>query len=234
MLTAINLSKKVVLREGTEDATHLTILDNISFQLNAGRSMAILGESGSGKTTLLGLLAALDEPSEGQVELKGIPIFDCSEEQRAQLRKDNIGFVFQSFQLIDGLTALENVMMPLELKGDTQALSKASEMLSKVGLAQRLQHYPNQLSGGEQQRVAIARAFVTKPKLLLADEPTGNLDTATGEKIIELMFNLNKELNTTLVLVTHDVHLAEKCHESLTLSGGKVIGHQHNQVSVDD
>ncbi|TQV81569.1 ABC transporter ATP-binding protein [Aliikangiella coralliicola] len=223
MLTAIKLGKQV-----TTGDTNLTILDDISFELEEGKSLAILGESGSGKTTLLGLLAGLDTPTEGQVLLKNQSIFDLTEEQRAQSRKENLGFVFQSFQLIEGLTALENVMMPLELKGDKLAREKATEMLQKVGLGERLKHYSNQLSGGEQQRVAIARAFVTEPKLLLADEPTGNLDTATGEKIIELMFSLNKELNTTLVLVTHDIHLAEKCNESLILNGGKIISKSSN------
>ena len=226
MLTASNLSKRVKIGESDE----LTILNDISFNLKEGRSLAILGESGSGKTTLLGLLAALDTPSSGSVEIKGQSLFDSNEEQRAQLRKENIGFVFQSFQLIDGLTALENVMMPLELQGDNQARVKASEMLNKVGLGERFAHYPNQLSGGEQQRVAIARAFVTQPKLLLADEPTGNLDTATGEKVIKLMFNLNKESNTTLVLVTHDVHLAKLCDESMTLSGGKMVSLEQNNT----
>jgi putative ABC transport system ATP-binding protein len=223
MLTATNLTKQV-----TTGDTDLTILEDVSFELSEGKSLAILGESGSGKTTLLGLLAALDTPTSGQVTLKGLSLFDCTEEQRAELRKDNLGFIFQSFQLIDGLTALENVMMPLELKGDKQAKTKATEMLKKVGLGERFTHYANQLSGGEQQRVAVARAFVTQPKLLLADEPTGNLDTATGEKIIELMFNLNKELNTTLILVTHDIHLAALCDESMTLSGGKMISLNKN------
>jgi len=229
MLTAINLGKRV-----TTGDTELTILDDISFEIAEGRSMAILGESGSGKTTLLGLLAGLDSPSDGQVKLKDVSIFDLTEEERAALRKENLGFVFQSFQLIAGLTALENVMMPLELKGDKQARSKAKEMLQKVGLGKRLDHFANQLSGGEQQRVAIARAFVTEPKLLLADEPTGNLDTATGEKVVELMFSLNAELNTTLVLVTHDIHLAEKCDESITLSGGKIIDQQTREVSESE
>ena len=225
MLTAKNLGKQV-----TTGDTELTILDDISFDLAEGRSMAILGESGSGKTTLLGLLAGLDTPTSGEVRLKDISLFELSEEERAHSRKENLGFVFQSFQLIAGLTALENVMMPLELKADKQARSKATEMLQKVGLGERLDHFANQLSGGEQQRVAIARAFVTQPKLLLADEPTGNLDTATGEKVVELMFSLNEELNTTLVLVTHDIHLAEKCNESITLSGGKIVGRtQHQQ-----
>ena len=218
MLTAKNLSK--VVKTGDNN---LTILDDVSFDLEKGKSLAILGESGSGKTTLLGLLAGLDTPSEGQVLLNGEDIFSLSEEARAESRMNNLGFVFQSFQLIEGLTALENVMMPLELKGDKEAKRKATEMLEQVGLAKRLDHHSNQLSGGEQQRVAIARAFVTKPALLLADEPTGNLDTATGQKIISLMFSLNKALNTTLVLVTHDTHLAALCDESLTLSGGKVV-----------
>ncbi|WP_196140450.1 ABC transporter ATP-binding protein [Aliikangiella sp. G2MR2-5] len=218
MLTAINLGKKVK----TGDSS-LTILDNVSFELKKGCSLAILGESGSGKTTMLGLLAGLDTPTSGEVLIDGKSIFKLSEEERAELRKNNLGFVFQSFQLIEGLTALENVMMPLELKGDKDAKQKAKEMLEKVGLGKRFQHTANQLSGGEQQRVAIARAFVTQPALLLADEPTGNLDTATGEKIIELMFSLNSELGTTLVLVTHDIHLAGRCDESLTLSAGKMM-----------
>jgi len=225
MLTASSLTKIV-----TTGDTELTILEDISFQLDEGRSLAILGESGSGKTTLLGLLAALDTPTKGDVKLKGASLFDCTEEQRATLRKENLGFIFQSFQLIDGLTALENVMMPLELKGDKQAKIKAKEMLTKVGLGERFSHYANQLSGGEQQRVAIARAFVTEPKLLLADEPTGNLDTATGTKIIELMFNLNKELNTTLILVTHDVHLAALCDESMTLNAGRMISLKQSEA----
>jgi putative ABC transport system ATP-binding protein len=226
MLKAQNLSKRV-----TTGDSELTILDDVSFELEQGKSLAILGESGSGKTTLLGLLAALDTPTSGQVYIKNTALFDCNEEQRAKLRKDNLGFVFQSFQLIDGLTALENVMMPLELKQDKNAKQKAEKMLSKVGLAKRLNHYSNQLSGGEQQRVAIARAFVTEPKLLLADEPTGNLDTATGEKIIKLMFELNNAQSTTLVLVTHDVHLAALCDEMMTLSGGKKVDYQVNNAA---
>lgn len=217
MLTAKKLCKTV--KTGESD---LTILEDVSFQLPTGKSMAILGESGSGKTTLLGLLAGLDLPSSGDVFINNKSLFELSEEQRAHLRKDNLGFVFQSFQLIDGLTALENVMMPLELKGEKNSQAKAQEMLKKVGLSHRLKHFTNQLSGGEQQRVAIARAFVTQPKLLLADEPTGNLDTATGNKIIDLMFSLNAELKTTLVLVTHDTHLASQCDNSLTLKAGKI------------
>ncbi|MET1255939.1 ABC transporter ATP-binding protein [Aliikangiella maris] len=229
MLTAKKLSKKVFTGN-----SELTILDDISFQLESGRSLAILGESGSGKTTLLGILAGLDSPSQGSVEINQTSLFELSEEERAYLRKETIGFIFQSFQLISGLTALENVMMPLELRGDNKAREKAREMLTKVGLGARLEHYTNQLSGGEQQRVAIARAFVTQPKLLFADEPTGNLDTATGEKIIQLMFALNEELNTTLVLVTHDTHLAGLCQESLTLNGGKIISSRTAQVQNNE
>lgn len=218
MLAVSHLCKQVSVGK-----VHLTILDDVSFELAKGRSLAILGESGSGKTTLLGLLAGLDTPSSGQVILNGMSIFELTEAQRAKLRKENVGFIFQNFQLINGLNALENVMMPLELKGDTKARIKAEEMLLKVGLAERMTHYANQLSGGEQQRVAIARAFVSAPRLLLADEPTGNLDTVTGQKIIELMFNLNLELKTTLVLVTHDIRLASRCNEIMRLGGGKVV-----------
>jgi len=218
MLKAINLCKQVKTLEG-----EITILNDVSFELQEGRSLAIVGESGSGKTTLLGLLAGLDSPSSGEVLLASESIFALTEEQRALSRKNNLGFVFQSFQLIDGLSALENVMMPLELKGDNQAKQKALSMLEKVGLAHRVNHFANQLSGGEQQRVAIARAFVTEPKLLLADEPTGNLDTKTGQKVIELMFELNDALNTTMVLVTHDHQLAERCDDAITISAGRII-----------
>ncbi|MDH5432916.1 MAG: ABC transporter ATP-binding protein [Gammaproteobacteria bacterium] len=218
MLTAKNLSKVV---EVAGDS--LVILDDISFELDSAKSLAIVGESGSGKTTLLGLLGGLDEPSSGEVLFQQHSIFAQQEEDRARFRKENLGFVFQNFQLIEGLTALENVMMPLELRADKSAKSKAVEILNKVGLGQRLGHYANQLSGGEQQRVAIARAFVTEPKLLLADEPTGNLDTATGENIIELMFSLVKDFHTTLVLVTHDNHLAKLCDQVITISAGKLV-----------
>ena len=218
MLTAKNLSKVV---EVAGDS--LVILDDISFELDSAKSLAIVGESGSGKTTLLGLLGGLDEPSSGDVLFQQHSIFAQQEEDRARFRKENLGFVFQNFQLIEGLTALENVMMPLELRADKSAKSKAVEILNKVGLGQRLGHYANQLSGGEQQRVAIARAFVTEPKLLLADEPTGNLDTATGENIVELMFSLVKDFHTTLVLVTHDNHLAKLCDQVITISAGKLV-----------
>jgi putative ABC transport system ATP-binding protein len=218
MLKAINLSKSVKGVEG-----ELVILSNVSFALDKGDSLAIVGESGSGKTTLLGLLAGLDIPSAGEVWLANRSLFELTEEQRALSRKNNLGFIFQSFQLIDGLTALENVTMPLELIGDRGAKKKAMSMLEKVGLSHRVQHFSNQLSGGEQQRVAIARAFVTEPKLLLADEPTGNLDTKTGQKVVDLMFALNKAQNTTMILVTHDHHLAQRCDHTITLSAGEVV-----------
>jgi len=225
MLKAINLCKSVT----TLDAD-LVILNQVSFELEDGKSLAIVGESGSGKTTLLGLLAGLDKPTSGEVWLASESIFELTEEQRALSRKNNLGFIFQSFQLIDGLTALENVMMPLELKGDKLAKNKAVTMLGKVGLSHRLNHFANQLSGGEQQRVATARAFVSEPKLLLADEPTGNLDTNTGQKIIDLMFDLNKATNTTMILVTHDHHLAERCDYSITLNAGEMV---ENSMQVD-
>jgi len=228
MLNAKKLCKKV-----TSSDAELTILDDISFHLAEGESLAIIGESGSGKTTLLGLLAGLDKPTSGDVHLAKESIFELTEEQRALSRKNNLGFIFQSFQLIEGLTALENVMMPLELKGDNQAKSKSLSMLDKVGLSHRVNHYTNQLSGGEQQRVAVARAFVTEPKLLLADEPTGNLDTKTGQKVIELMFSLNDDLNTTMILVTHDHHLAARCDNAITLSAGKMIENTMQQQSIE-
>jgi len=225
MLVSKNLTKRVTTSEG-----EILILNNISFELPKAQSLAIVGESGSGKTTLLGLLAGLDTPSNGEVWLAGESIFSLSEEQRALSRKDNLGFIFQSFQLIDGLTALENVMMPLELKGDKQAKVKATAMLEKVGLSHRLTHFANQLSGGEQQRVAIARAFVAEPKLLLADEPTGNLDTNTGQKVIDLMFDLNQASNTTMILVTHDHQLAQRCDHSITLSAGEMVENSMNAI----
>jgi len=227
MLKAVNLCKSVATLEAD-----LVILNNVSFNLEKGQSLAIVGESGSGKTTLLGLLAGLDKPTSGEVWLASQSIFDLTEEQRALSRKDNLGFIFQSFQLIDGLTALENVMMPLELKGDKEAKTKAAAMLDKVGLSPRLKHFANQLSGGEQQRVAIARAFVSEPKLLLADEPTGNLDTNTGQKVVDLMFDLNQALNTTMILVTHDHHLAKRCDHSITLSAGEMIESSMNEAFV--
>jgi putative ABC transport system ATP-binding protein len=213
-----NLTKRV------EDATgELLILDNINFTLHAGGTLAITGASGSGKSTLLGLLAGLDTPSDGTVKLNGIDIFALDEDGRAELRKRQLGFVFQSFQLLGHLNALENVMLPLELRGEADAKEKAQAMLARVGLASRLKHYPKFLSGGEQQRVALARAFITEPPLLFADEPTGSLDAATGESVIRLMFEMNRERNSTLVLVTHDPSIASLCQRRITIAAGRLI-----------
>ncbi|MDQ9170583.1 ABC transporter ATP-binding protein [Oxalobacteraceae bacterium R-40] len=213
-----NLTKRV------EDATgELLILDNINFTLHAGGTLAITGASGSGKSTLLGLLAGLDTPSEGTVKLNGIDIFALDEDGRAELRKRQLGFVFQSFQLLGHLNALENVMLPLELRGEADAREKAQAMLARVGLASRLKHYPKYLSGGEQQRVALARAFITEPPLLFADEPTGSLDAATGESVIRLMFEMNRERNSTLVLVTHDPSIASLCQRRITIAAGRLV-----------
>lgn len=203
-------------------ATTLTILDNVSLEIAAGEAVAILGASGSGKTTLLALLAGLDVPSAGKVQIGGTDLFALDEDGRARLRRDMVGFVFQSFQLLPALTALENVMLPLELSGAAEARARAASWLERVGLAQRMDHYPRQLSGGEQQRVAVARAFATEPGLLFADEPTGNLDSATGEEVIALMFALNSESRTTLLLVTHDAALARRCPRQLRLSAGRL------------
>lgn len=200
----------------------LTILQDIDLQVNIGEAVAIIGASGSGKSTLLGLLAGLDLPTSGKVHLDEIDIFSLDEDSRAALRGQILGFVFQSFQLLPALTALENVMLPLELMKKNNADSVAQGLLDRVGLAKRCEHYPKQLSGGEQQRVAIARAFATEPKLLLADEPTGNLDSITGVQIIELMFELNREHGTTLVLVTHDEALSKRCSRQIRLVDGKL------------
>ncbi|MBS1170147.1 MAG: ABC-type transporter ATPase component [Burkholderiaceae bacterium] len=217
-IEAIGLSKRVV------DATgELPILQNIHFTVQAGETLAIVGASGSGKTTLLGLLAGLDTPSEGTVKLDGIDIFALDEDGRAVLRMHKLGFVFQSFQLLPHLTALENVMLPLELRRDADARAKAEAILARVGLASRFGHYPKYLSGGEQQRVALARAFVTEPPLLLADEPTGSLDAATGEAVIGLMFELNRERGSTLVLVTHDLAIAARCGRTITIEAGRIV-----------
>lgn len=216
-IAADNLAKRVA------DATgELTILHDINFTVPAGQTLAIVGASGSGKSTLLGLLAGLDTPSNGTVRLDGIDIFALDEDGRALLRKEKIGFVFQSFQLLAHLNALENVMLPLELRGDSAAKSKAEAMLGRVGLSGRLKHFPKYLSGGEQQRVALARAFVTEPPLLFADEPTGSLDAVTGEAVIQLMFELNRERNSTLVLVTHDSLIAARCERTITIVAGKL------------
>jgi putative ABC transport system ATP-binding protein len=201
----------------------LTILDSVSFSVNAGETVAVVGASGSGKTTLLGLLAGLDRPTGGDVVLSGIALGPLDEDERAALRQRLLGFVFQSFQLLPALTALENVMLPLELAGDPRAEATAREWLERVGLQQRGHHHPKQLSGGEQQRVAIARAFAGDPKLLFADEPTGNLDANTGHDIADLMFRLNRENGTTLVVVTHDATLAKRCQRTLRLDAGKLL-----------
>ena len=201
----------------------LVILQDINLAVNAGEAVAVVGASGSGKSTLLGLLAGLDTPSSGKVYLDSEDIFSLDEDGRAALRGRLLGFVFQSFQLLPALTALENVMLPLELAGVNNARAPALELLERVGLGMRLKHYPKQLSGGEQQRVAIARAFVTHPQLLLADEPTGNLDSATGAQIIELMFELNHERGTTLILVTHDEAISSRCARRIRLAGGRVV-----------
>lgn len=202
----------------------LTILDAVSFTVAPGASVAIVGASGSGKTTLLGLMAGLDQPTAGEVWLDGSALSALDEDARAALRQRLLGFVFQSFQLLPALTALENVMLPLELAGANDAAGKARTWLDRVGLGKRVHHYPRQLSGGEQQRVAIARAFSGEPKLLMADEPSGNLDIATGIEVADLMFRLNREHGTTLVLVTHDVTLAGRCGRRLSLSAGRLVG----------
>jgi putative ABC transport system ATP-binding protein len=218
IVQAINLTKQVLSGEQP-----LTILHEASFAVEAGESLAILGASGSGKSTLLGLLAGLDSPSGGTVYLDGTDIFSRDEDGRARLRGRLAGFVFQSFQLLPALTALENVMLPLELHGAPDARERATQALERVGLARRMTHLPKHLSGGEQQRVAIARAFVVQPKILFADEPTGNLDAATGSQIIELMLELNRAQGTTLILVTHDEALAGRCNRQLHLADGRVM-----------
>jgi len=218
IIQARQLTKTVALEAGP-----LTILHDISFDIKSGESVAIVGASGSGKSTLLGLLAGLDEASSGSVIVQGEALFALDEDGRAALRGRSMGFVFQSFQLLPMLTALENVMLPLELAGRNDARSRALAILDRVGLVQRVGHYPKQLSGGEQQRVAIARAFVTEPALLLADEPTGNLDSATGATVIELLFALNRERGATLLLVTHDTALASRCGRSLRLDAGRLV-----------
>ena len=206
----------------TDASGELCILSDLNFTVQAGATVALVGASGSGKSTLLGLLAGLDTPSSGTVQIDGVDLYALDEDGRAALRKARIGFVFQSFQLLGHLTALENVMLPLELRGDPSVRQKALAMLDRVGLSQRLKHYPKFMSGGEQQRVALARAFVTEPPLLLADEPTGSLDAATGEAVIQLMFQLNREQHSTLVLVTHDSAIASLCQRQITISAGHI------------
>jgi putative ABC transport system ATP-binding protein len=201
----------------------LTILDDVTFDVAQQEAVAIVGASGSGKTTLLGLLAGLDDPTPGDVVLDGVSLATLDQDGRAAQRMRLLGFVFQSFQLLPALTALENVMLPLELAGASDAPARAREWLARVGLARRTTHYPRQLSGGEQQRVAIARAFAGEPKILMADEPTGNLDGATGIEIADLMFRLNRENGTTLLLVTHDVHIADRCERRISLATGRLV-----------
>ncbi len=200
----------------------LTVLDDVTFELKEGDTFSIVGPSGSGKTTLLGLCAGLDRATAGSVKLNGIQLDDLNEDERAAVRNKYVGFIFQNFQLIPTLTALENVMVPLELRGESGAAETAMELLDRVGLAERHDHYPTQLSGGEQQRVSLARAFSNRPKILFADEPTGNLDAETSAKVEELIFELNKEAGTTLVLVTHDLELAKKTQNVMKLKGGRV------------
>ena len=221
VLEAHELGKQVSSPEGT-----LTILSEVSFEICRGESVAVVGPSGAGKSTLLALLAGLDLPTTGHVVLNAANLSDLDEDGRAQLRAENVGFVFQSFHLMPSLNALENVMLPLELAGHSDARKLAQEIIQKVGLSERWSHYPAQLSGGEKQRVAIARAFATEPAVLFADEPTGNLDSRTGANIMELMFELNRNSSTTLVLVTHDQSLAERCDRIISLDVGKLISNQ--------
>jgi putative ABC transport system ATP-binding protein len=218
MITARHLSKRVETAAGPLD-----ILTDIGLEIQAREAVAIVGVSGSGKSTLLGLLAGLDLPSAGEVFLSRYRLNDLDEDGRARVRGELVGFVFQSFQLLTNLTALENVMLPLELRGDRAPRDQAAELLNSVGLGGRLQHYPKQLSGGEQQRVAIARAFATEPAILFADEPTGNLDNVTGERVIDLLFRLNRDKGTTLVLVTHDEHLASRSDRLIHLEAGRIV-----------
>ena len=217
IVSAVDLGKTVETSEG-----QLTILKGISLEIKKSETVAIVGASGSGKTTLLSLLAGLDMPSRGSISLGQYEISSLDEEMRANVRAEMVGFVFQSFQLLASLTALENVMLPSELKGDSDAHDKATQLLERVGLGHRLNHYPRQLSGGEQQRVAIARAFASSVEVLFADEPTGNLDTRTGETIIDLLFELNRDFGTTLILVTHDQRLADRCERAIHLETGAI------------
>ena len=226
-VSAESLEKTVTSKSGS-----LTILSGLDLKIKSGESVAIIGTSGSGKSTLLGILAGLDLPSKGEVALSGKRIDQLDEDARAQVRADHTGFVFQSFHLLPNLTALENVMLPLELAGVDGVAQKSNDLLERVGLGERTTHYPKQLSGGEQQRVAIARAFAGQPDILFADEPTGNLDEKTGDKIVDLLFEVNREQGTTLVLVTHDPELARKCQRVLRLTGGKLVEETAEQKPV--
>ena len=230
VIEVTGLSKSVPERDGAGGDLH--ILKDIHFSVRAGESVAIVGASGSGKSTLLGLVAGLDVPSSGSVQLQGQSIFDLDEDGRAQLRGAQIGFVFQSFQLLPALTALDNVMLPLELAGNADAEATARDWLARVGLKGRINHYPKHLSGGEQQRVALARAFAPDPAVLLADEPTGNLDAETGAEVIELIFELNRERGTTLILVTHDDALASRCDRVLHMKGGMLDARSAEPVTA--
>ncbi|QHE76382.1 ABC transporter ATP-binding protein [Hydrogenophaga sp. PBL-H3] len=222
-MSDVMIAVQHVFKSVTDSTGSLTILRDIDFTLNKGETAAIVGASGSGKSTLLSIVAGLDTPSSGTVHIDGVDLFAMNEDQRAALRSQKVGFVFQSFQLLGNLTALENVMLPLELAGRRDARATATHMLQRVGLGERLSSYPKVLSGGEQQRVALARAFVVQPAVLLADEPTGSLDFATGGKIMELMFDLNREQGTTLVLVTHDRSIAQRCERRITIEAGQVV-----------
>ncbi|MFW2357825.1 ABC transporter ATP-binding protein [Hydrogenophaga sp.] len=222
-MSDVMIAVQHVFKSVTDSTGSLTILRDIDFTLNKGETAAIVGASGSGKSTLLSIVAGLDTPTSGTVHIDGVDLFAMDEDQRAALRSQKVGFVFQSFQLLGNLTALENVMLPLELAGRRDARATATHMLQRVGLGERLSSYPKVLSGGEQQRVALARAFVVQPAVLLADEPTGSLDFATGGKIMELMFDLNREQGTTLVLVTHDRGIAQRCERRITIEAGQVV-----------
>ncbi|MDO9031280.1 ABC transporter ATP-binding protein [Hydrogenophaga sp. D2P1] len=222
-MSDVMIAVQHVFKSVTDSTGTLTILRDIDFSLNKGETAAIVGASGSGKSTLLSIVAGLDTPTSGTVLVDGVDLFVINEDQRAALRAQKVGFVFQSFQLLGNLNALENVMLPLELSGRRDARATATRMLQRVGLGERLGHYPKVLSGGEQQRVALARAFVVQPAVLLADEPTGSLDFATGEKVMELMFELNREQGTTLVLVTHDRAIAQRCERRITIEAGQVV-----------
>jgi len=225
ILNVTNLEKSY-----SSGSKKLKVLQDINFNVEEGKSFAIVGPSGSGKTTLLGLCAGLDRPDSGSINLCGSELSTLGEDERALLRNQHIGFVFQDFQLLPTLTALENVAVPLELQGNKNASKISKELLGKVGLGDRIHHYPSQLSGGEQQRVALARAFSTRPSILFADEPTGNLDAETGEKVEALLFDLNKEAGTTLIIVTHDIELAEKTQHILRLKGGRIVENQEKHV----
>ncbi len=224
MTNILNVNELV--KTYTSGSKQLTVLDNITFSVKAGATFSIVGPSGSGKTTLLGLCAGLDDADKGSIELCGIDLKNLNEDERALLRNQKVGFIFQDFQLLPTLTALENVCVPLELQGSKNAIDVSTDLLKKVGLSERMNHYPSQLSGGEQQRVALARAFSNKPQLLFADEPTGNLDEETGEKVIQLLFELNQDAGTTLVIVTHDLDLAKRTKHILRLKGGKVLNNE--------